>query len=101
MLSAAVNGPLRDRLTATCDSLDCGRISIDSSGSSATGTYQVVVVDSDNFTFDITTPINSSDPTTGTVEFTNYGRKWETAIKIENSVQNEEVYRSRRWNMDR
>ena len=65
--------------------------SFDSSGSSANGTYQVVVVDSDNFTFDITTPINSSDPTTGTVEFTNYGRKWETAIKIETAILTDDV----------
>lgn len=63
----------------------------DSSGSAANGSYQVVVVDVDNFTFDIGTPIDAVNPTLGTVEFTNYGRKWEYAIKIESAVITDDV----------
>lgn len=58
----------------------------DTAGSAANGSYQIVVVDVDNFTFDIGTPIDAVNPTLGTVEFTNYGRKWEYAIKIESAV---------------
>lgn len=58
----------------------------DTPASSANGSYEVVVVDDDNFTFDIGTPIDTVNPTIGTVEFTNYGRKWEYAIKIESAI---------------
>ena len=66
-------------------------VSFDSSASSANGTYQAVVVDANNFTFDIGTPIDASNPTLGTVEFTNYGSKWEYAIKIETAILTDNV----------
>ena len=65
--------------------------SFDSSVSSSNGTYQVVVVDDNNFTFDIGTPIDAVNPTIGNVEFTNYGSKWEYAIKIETAIITDDV----------
>ena len=65
--------------------------SFDSSASSSNGIYQVVVVDVDNFTFDIGTPIDTDNPTLGNVEFTNYGSKWEYAVKIETAILTDDV----------
>jgi hypothetical protein len=72
----------------TGDSIDA---TFDTAASSANGTYQAVVVDADSFTFDIGTPIDASNPTIGTVEFTSYGRKWEYAIKIESAILTDDV----------
>ena len=79
---------LSDHGLSTGDSIT---VAFDASASSANGSYQVVVVDSDNFTFDIGTPINASDPTLGNAEFTNYGRKWEYAIKLETAILTDDV----------
>ena len=65
--------------------------SFDSSASSADGTYQAVVVDANNFTFDIGTAIDANNPTLGDVEFTSYGSKWEYAIKIETAILTDNV----------
>lgn len=78
-----VSVSLADHGLTTGDSITAN---FDASASSADGVYQVVVVDGDNFTFDIGTPISAVDPTLGNVEFTSYGRKWELALKIDTAI---------------
>jgi len=65
--------------------------SFDSTAAALNGNYQVVVVDDNNFTFDVGTPFDELNPTLGTVEFTNYGSKWEYAIKIETAVLTDDL----------
>jgi len=79
---------LADHGLTTGDSITA---SFDTAGSAANGSYQVVVVDADNFTFDVGTPVDAANPTLGDVEFTSYGNKWEYAIKIESAVLTDDV----------
>lgn len=65
--------------------------SFDVSASSANGSYPIVVVNGDNFTFDIGTPVSVTDPTLGDVEFINYGRKWELALKIDTAILTDNI----------